>query len=377
MIDVLRPRTVASLSAAHAPQYAFALSGQSPLAVASSLPISDDAFDAFADEADFDLVSLQPEPEIDYFDDEEPSHAPELPMATPQAVAVISQAPPDAEAATDMAPALATIDAPTTDAPQPFQFTSIGTMTAAEPTASALPLEAPQTISQHDWAADDHAPEVAPPQPVDEWGAEGEKAVTDPWAEPLPASEYSQNEWPLLLMAGQERPKRVAKWLLLAAALLIVATAAVYFIIIEPGKKSSSEQSTIAQANEPTKPADQSAHQQTISTAAVPPVSEKPAAPAPALTNNASAPQWKNALQAMASQNQAEALQLAERLKGAGVPAYMVVADLGSRGRWFRVRIGGFATPADAQRFAAEVRTRARVAGVPLKDLNVCDYEKP
>jgi cell division septation protein DedD len=104
-------------------------------------------------------------------------------------------------------------------------------------------------------------------------------------------------------------------------------------------------------------------------------VSEKPAAPAP--TNNASAPQWKHALQAMASQNQAEALQLAERLKGAGVPAYMVVADLGSRGRWFRVRIGGFATPADAQRFVAEVRTRARVAGVPLKDLNVCDYEKP
>lgn len=390
MIDVLRPRAVANPGAAITLQYALTLPGPSPVAARSSLPASADAFDAFADAADFDLVSLQTEPEIDYFDNAEASLAPALesPIATPQAVAVT-------EATTDATPALATADAP-----PPLPFNSIGATLAAEPTANAEPLAAPQTMAPEDQATDDDAHVVArvvaQPQAVNQWGAEDEKAVTDPWAEPLPAAEYSHNEWPLL-MAGQKRPKRMAKWLMLGALLLIVATAAVYFIIIEPRKESSPEPQTPApanhsavpatQANKPAKAADpnappqtaasNNAHPQTVATAPDATASAKPTPPAPAPNNNAGAPQWKHALQAMASPNQAEALQFAEQLRGAGIPAYMVVADRGSRGRWFRVRIGGFATSADAQRFATEARARARTAGVALKDLAVCDYEKP
>ena len=432
MIDVLRPRAAVSLNAAYVPQYAFAMSGQSAFAAPPSLPISDDAFDRFTDEADYDLVSLQPEPEADYFDDEEPSHAPAAPLPMPQAAMMTTEAEPLTGGAPAMATAVEMIGgAPTmamADAPESFQFTQIATEPAASALPTATPIEAPvETLTEapvetsleapveappeapitlhQDSASDDHAHELAQPQAVDEWSATAEKAVTDPWADPLPASEYSQNEWPLLV-AREARPKRTAKWLLLAAALMIVATAAVYFIIIEPRMNSSQQSAAaqpdhgstaIAQANEPAKPVEQTLPPQTAASsdataqpaaAATPPaqpssaapapsVSEKPTPVAPASTNPADAPQWKQALQVMASQNQAEALQVAEKLRGAGVPAYVIVADLGGRGRWFRVRIGGFATTADAQRFAAEARARAKAAGVPLKDLNVCEYEKP
>ena len=79
----------------------------------------------------------------------------------------------------------------------------------------------------------------------------------------------------------------------------------------------------------------------------------------------------------MASQNEAEAKQFAEKLVRAGVPAYVVSAELGQRGKWHRVRVGSFLTADEAMRFAIEARERAKAAGVALKDLNLCAYEKP
>jgi cell division septation protein DedD len=79
----------------------------------------------------------------------------------------------------------------------------------------------------------------------------------------------------------------------------------------------------------------------------------------------------------MASSNEGEANSFAERLKTVAIPAYVVRADLGSHGIWYRVRIGRFATPEEAQRFAAEARARARAVGVTLKDLQVTGYDKP
>ena len=53
------------------------------------------------------------------------------------------------------------------------------------------------------------------------------------------------------------------------------------------------------------------------------------------------------------------------------------LADLGNRGLWYRVRIGGFATHEEAQRFATEARSRAAAAGVQIKELQVTAYDKP
>jgi cell division protein FtsN len=87
--------------------------------------------------------------------------------------------------------------------------------------------------------------------------------------------------------------------------------------------------------------------------------------------------QWRHALQALASSSEAEANLFAAKLVSAGIPAYVIPADIERRGKWYRVRIGGFNTAQEAQRFIADARLRAKAAGINLKDLNVVDYERP
>jgi cell division septation protein DedD len=47
--------------------------------------------------------------------------------------------------------------------------------------------------------------------------------------------------------------------------------------------------------------------------------------------------------------------------KERGYPSYVMIADIPNRGRWYRVRIGGFATRADASRYLAKLRTKENV----------------
>ena len=56
-----------------------------------------------------------------------------------------------------------------------------------------------------------------------------------------------------------------------------------------------------------------------------------------------------------------EATRSVERWKGKGYPAYMMIADIPDRGRWYRVRLGGFATREDASRYLKEFQTRENV----------------
>jgi cell division septation protein DedD len=208
----------------------------------------------------------------------------------------------------------------------------------------------------------------------------------DPWDDPLPAWEYSRSEWPLLVKEEKPSATLKLKWPLIAV-LVIVLSAAVYFFFISrrgqaPLAQSGSEtgaQTPLTVPVEPLKsveqpkPADASPATPASPAAATPGNNSAP----PATVSQATEAQWKHALQAMASPNEGEANSFAERLKNAAIPAYVVRADLGSHGVWYRVRIGRFATPAEAQRYAAEARTRARIAGVALKDLQVAAYDKP
>jgi cell division septation protein DedD len=81
-------------------------------------------------------------------------------------------------------------------------------------------------------------------------------------------------------------------------------------------------------------------------------------------------------LQAASFPNQAAANAFSERLARAGVPAYVVAADIPKRGRWYRVRAGKFATAEEARRYAVEWRQRARAAGIGI-DLVTCNYDQP
>lgn len=65
-----------------------------------------------------------------------------------------------------------------------------------------------------------------------------------------------------------------------------------------------------------------------------------------------------------AYQDQREAAYFAEEWKIKGYPAYMMMADLGDRGRWYRVRLGGFPTKEDAERYLTELKTKESIDGI-------------
>jgi cell division septation protein DedD len=228
----------------------------------------------------------------------------------------------------------------------------------------------------------------------------------DPWDDPLPAWEQSRNEYPLYVGIA-ERKRRSRFKALLAPAVVIVCVVAAYLLFQLLQSKDSAPENqqaveTPAQGNlgsslpvatpqalDSTKPASDEA-QQVASTSSdasassnasdAPPAAadeNKEAPLAAATTDDGAAVQWRHSLQALASPSADEANTFAERLRSAGIPAYVISADIANRGRWFRVRVGGFSTAQEAQKFAAEARAHAKAAGVTLKDLNVVEYVKP
>ncbi|MFP5262466.1 MAG: SPOR domain-containing protein [Blastocatellia bacterium] len=220
------------------------------------------------------------------------------------------------------------------------------------------------------------------------------QAAVDPWDDPLPAWEQSRNEYPLYVGMSEHKPRLRLKRLLVPAALLACLVAA-YFVFQSGGGAPKNEQTVAGPAaggSESTPPpAAPQAHDQTRAAGGdarqATPASNDPATDAGGEKKDASAAgvsasagaeaRWRYSLQAMASQSEDEAGAFAERVRVAGIPAYVISADIANRGRWFRVRVGGFSTAQEAQRFAADARARAKAAGVALRDLNVVDYVKP
>ena len=56
-----------------------------------------------------------------------------------------------------------------------------------------------------------------------------------------------------------------------------------------------------------------------------------------------------------------EAAQAVERWKKKGYPAFMMIADIPDRGRWYRVRLGGFKSREDAMHYLKELQARESV----------------
>jgi cell division septation protein DedD len=81
-------------------------------------------------------------------------------------------------------------------------------------------------------------------------------------------------------------------------------------------------------------------------------------------------------LQAASFPNEKGARDYSERLIRAGVPAYVVAADIPKRGRWYRVRAGKFATQEETRKYASEWQQRMRAAGIKV-ELVSCDYTQP
>lgn len=218
-----------------------------------------------------------------------------------------------------------------------------------------------------------------------------EEIALDPWENPLPAWDYSHNEWPVLV--GQSDRKAFRKWRAPLAALLVLAFAAGFYFLM--GRPSSTEQPAVpvdsvaiegrpaAAEPQPSAANSENAVAERWSSVASsdPPASadSKPAQTAaadPTGSGDNGNSQGRFSLQAAAFPTQASANEFAQKLRHAGVPSYVVSTDLAKRGRWFRVRVGRFNAADEAQRFAAEAQLRARAAGMSLQLIG-CQYEKP
>lgn len=244
--------------------------------------------------------------------------------------------------------------------------------------------------------ADNDSDETHDTQPLTE------AAPADPWEDPLPAWDYSRSEWPVLM--GPPRERSLAKFKVpLAVALVLLFAAGFYYLIypqisrerpLAANPFSSGKSEPRAAAQEPSEPAQPVQSQAPSSTPSEAPASEaaKPEQPEQRLVRDSGVPsgaavsesgangsgnaQGRFALQAASFPTQAGADELAQKLRSAGVPSYVVSADLARRGRWFRVRVGRFNSADDAQRFAGEAQQRAKAAGISLQ-LVVSQYDQP
>lgn len=372
MIEPILPRQTAAFVAQ--PQYAVSAASRWEVA----RPVEFEA-KTEAEEEDYELVSFEPaaESKKDFLEEAEEIFG--------------RTAAPDSTAAreTFTSPARPEVfDKNALSQPgveMPMAFKSIGStrnqahaiedrISQAEPPAPGLRYveQTDQSIARLNGA---HA------EPVNEAKATTEESPVDPWDDPLPAWEYSRNEWPIVVEA--QRQSTFAKLKApIAVGVLAVLAILIYFAFWPSAEKpqdqisvatpeldgqAKPEASTTADAQTPTAaPASDAA--------ATTPAQPIPSQSAASDEGNA---QWKYSLQAMASQNEEEAKQFAEKLVRSGVAAYVVSADLGQRGKWHRVRVGRFLTAEEATRFINEARERARAAGVGLKELNLCAYEKP
>ena len=206
-------------------------------------------------------------------------------------------------------------------------------------------------------------------------------AVTDPWEDPLPSWDYSQNEWPVLM----GRPKRNQFRMFRPSLVILVLLAAggFYFFILQPTLK---EQRTGVPVDSkgterPAVPAQPDVSKAKAAEPGPRQVTPAPPAETPATVDSKPIPvpeegntHGKFSLQAAAFPTQAGADEFAEKLKHAGLPSYIVSADLGRRGKWFRVRVGRFNSADDAQKFAAEAQVRAKAAGMSLQLIG-CQYD--
>jgi cell division septation protein DedD len=188
----------------------------------------------------------------------------------------------------------------------------------------------------------------------------GYRSATDPWDNPLPEWDQSQNEWPVLL-AGEKQSRLKSLRVPIAIALVIASAAAVYFLLLRPGADSPPR----PESNIPQKPlevaAPDSGQAQPADNTARPAEANDVASQAAPQSALVPAGEGPFSLQVASMPDRAEALRMAEGLKASGLPAYVVEADLGRRGVWHRVRVGKFATAEEAQKFAASSRLRADV----------------
>ncbi len=72
----------------------------------------------------------------------------------------------------------------------------------------------------------------------------------------------------------------------------------------------------------------------------------------------------KYSLQVGSYQQMAEANGAVERWKAKGYPAFLMIADIPDRGRWYRVRVGGFASREEARKYQGQLESQEAISAI-------------
>lgn len=201
-----------------------------------------------------------------------------------------------------------------------------------------------------------------------------------------PAWNYTENHWPMLVGHSDRKSFSRVRTSMVALT-LIGCAAAFYFVIYRPATQGQSMAATTsAQTQAP-------ATGSHSSTPDVVPASARNLESAKTSGENSAASATEDhsptatdavskgdtvgrfSLQAAAFPTQAGADEFAEKLKRAGVPSYVVSAEVGRRGTWYRVRVGRFESAEAARQYSNEAQLRSKTAGISLQ-LIVCQYEQ-
>jgi cell division septation protein DedD len=190
---------------------------------------------------------------------------------------------------------------------------------------------------------------------------------------------HSQEEWPVLMVPARRRSFSKARASMVILT-LVASVAAVYFLIYMPLSSGKREKAAASRSAREVSNAVVPAAPETANPAGAEPtrISESQLEAATSAKQEPSIADARGqfSLQAAAFPVETGAAEFAEKLKHAGLPSYVVSADVAKRGRWYRVRVGRFETAEQAKRYSAEAQLRSKALGVSLQ-LIVCQYEQP
>jgi cell division septation protein DedD len=275
-------------------------------------------------------------------------------------------------------------------APEPHQQFAQENLHSQQATPQQFYMPEPvPTYTQEPAPQQFYAPEAALP-----YAPESNVRSSRPLPEDAPdVWDSTVDNYPVLIV--QEEKRTLSKPLLAFAAMALLAlVAAGYWFVYKPlfgGSTSNASQRTgnTVENNPPATPetapvktpennSPASQPQTPANAAAVPPTQatpdEKPTAPSDAAASNPEVNgQGKISLQAASFPSEQAANEFSEKLIRSGVPAYIASANIAGKGKWYRVRVGRFPSAADAEKYAAQAKQRAKATGLNLQ-LVICDY---
>jgi cell division septation protein DedD len=190
----------------------------------------------------------------------------------------------------------------------------------------------------------------------------------------------SHDEWPVLMASARRSPSNKMRAGMVLVTLL-VSVAAIYFLIYLPlsGGKRENSLAVREVSAAPFPAASESAGLSQPGAPSVAPAtvsqSKLDAGTSSKQENSIGDARGQFSLQAAAFPEESGAAEFAQKLKRAGLPSYVVSANVGKRGTWYRVRVGRFESAEAAKRYAADAQLRSKPSGISLQ-LIVCPYEQ-